>query len=267
MAEYVGELHCIKETNVNVHYCSLRNFYAFEHTIYLIYYSGIEKWDSNEKLVQTYNGENRIDDPICMAISGPHIYVCEPKYGAVSTLDNQGKYLSHFIDFGYTTRCYTYRNRLYVFESERSDEIIVFDTVNNIKLSSFDTNDSPLQGMAFIGDTIYTLHFPDDNNDPDFGFDEFEEPYIRMHMYDLNGKLIGQESDSIKEHVGSHMHYYMATFKDQLIITYSYSTKLFIFSPKLEFIKSVDIGVYIFDICSDEHHLYLLTDQNKVLTF
>jgi hypothetical protein len=126
MAEYVGELHCIKETNVNVHYCSLRNFYAFEHTIYLIYYSGIEKWDSNGKLVQTYNRDNRISEPICMAISGPHIYVCEPEYGTVSILDNEGKLQSHFKEFGYTNGCYTYRNRLYVFTSERSDEIRVF---------------------------------------------------------------------------------------------------------------------------------------------
>jgi hypothetical protein len=121
--------------------------------------------------------------------------------------------------------------------------------------------------MAFICDAMYTLHFPNDNDDPDYGWDEFEEPYVRIRMFDMNGTLIDEKSDSIKKHVGSHSNYYMATFKDQLIITYSYSTKLFIFSPKLEFIKSVDIGVYIFDICSDENHLYLLTDQNKVLTF
>jgi hypothetical protein len=151
----------------------------------------------------------------------------------------------------YPNRCFAYRNRLYV--SNGFPRVKVFDTVSNQELFSFETKNTSLQGMSFIGDTIYIL----------WGMKD--QPKIQM--FDMNGILIHQECNSIEERVGSHYTYSMATFEDKIIIIYARSTKLFVFSPKLDFIKSVDIGIVIVDICSDEHHLYLLTDQNKVLTF
>jgi hypothetical protein len=199
------------------------------------------------------------------------LYICEPERRFINVINllrpdsvgdskapsvpmervNESHIYQPAIQSIYPNRCFAYRNRLYV--SNGFPRVKVFDTVSNQELFSFETKNTSLQGMSFIGDTIYIL----------WGMKD--QPKIQM--FDMNGILIHQECNSIEERVGSHYTYSMATFEDKIIIIYARSTKLFVFSPKLDFIKSVDIGIVIVDICSDEHHLYLLTDQNKVLTF
>ena len=86
-------------------------------------------------------------------------------------------------------------------------------------------------------------------------------------MFTTDGKFIATKSDLIKEYVGVMSTCFLATIQDQLIIAYKGSPKLFVFSPELKFIRSIDIGVFIKHICSDRNHLYVLTKDKEILTF
>jgi len=251
VAEHVGEFSHFKVTLVNSRLNELRNFCAYGQHIYLVFQNHIEKFDLDGNFIGQYNGMNIS----YVAISGPLVYICEPERRFINVINESCKY-QPAIESIYPNRCFAYRNRLYV--SNGFSRVTVFDTVSNQELFSFDTKHTSLQGMSFIGDTIYIL-----STLREWGIKD--QPKIQM--FDMNGILIHEECYSIEERVGSHYTYSMATFEDKIIIIHARSTKLFVFSPKLDFIKSVDIGIVIVDICSDEHHLYLLTDQNKVLTF
>jgi len=263
VAEYVSELGSFHITNINSILDKIQNIYVYGQNIYLILKDRIEKIDWNGNLAQTYVA---VKSHTCMAISGHYMYIYNSSYFSVLILSDEGQYLNDLIGsgMGYSSRFFSYRNRLYV-QRPHSKAVIVFDTCNNMELFSFDTQYTPfrkmqLQGMAFIGDIVYILDF--------IGIEEWGfKPEVRIQMFDINGTFIKIECDAIRKHVGSHYTYCMASFEGKLILTYENTTELFVFSPQLEFIKSIDIGFVVVDIHSDERHLYVLTQDNKILTF
>ena len=254
----MGELHCIKITNIpslQKRFEELQNFYVLKQNIYLLFNTYIQKFDSDGNLIQIYNKANGVKDPSCMAISGAHIYICEPNYCSLTILNDEGRHLFYMNGSGYSHKCFAYRNKLFI-PSRTSNIVAVLDTIHNKELFSFYAQHPNIQDMAFIGDRMYIMCLGN-----------YPQSETLIQMYDLHGKPMGKRYELIKKYIGVHKHYYMAAFEHKLIVTYESSKELFIFSPKIEYIMSVDIGVGIEFIYSNENHLYVLTEDNQIITF
>ena len=232
IADYVGLFNCSKVTNIVSKQDSIK-FHVYGNYIYLVFYDHIEMFDFNGSFVSYYERSN----------------------DGLKFSKKKEDILLHFLSHEMIQSCFIYQKRLYSYSS--SEEVIVYDLQTNENYDKRLFSCRSIQDMVVLNNTIYVLSYDEELNDV----------AMTIRMYDMKGNLIGEDNDSITKFLDFHYHYHMATFDHMLIFGYYCKSKLFLFSSKLEFIKTMDIGVSIYQMYSDEEHLYVLTPDKRVMTY